>query len=241
MKLFFLQLVHHWKILLKDRAYVISFVVGLLVFFLGLSFVKAASAYKDSVIYEPVGDLLLNFLPTYNLEFLYSWGMYGIVLIIILYPFLFKQELAPFMFKTYGILLIVRSCFILLTDVGPPEGFYFDAGFGDNFIDEIMFRNDLFFSGHTSIPFLAFLLWKDTKFKWVMLFASITMGLTVLLMHVHYSIDVFAAFFITHGIYSLSDKIFNGLNVRFATRIKLYGFKAVKNRLKNIYEKSKYT
>ncbi len=239
MKIFFLQLVHHWRVLLKDRAYVISFIVGILVFAGGWFLVKTVSLYKDTVSYASVGDLLLNNLPTYDLRFVFSWGIYLIVLIIVLYPLLFKQEIAPFMFKTYGILLIVRACFILLTDIGPPAGFLFEDGFDGTLFKEISFKNDLFFSGHTAIPFLAFLLWKDTKFKWFMFAASLAMGATVLLMHVHYSIDVFAAFFITYGIYAISDKIFNGLNVRFATRIKIHGFKAVKDKLKNIYEASK--
>ena len=39
-----------------------------------------------------------------------------------------------------------------------------------------------------------------------MLASSIILGITVLLMHVHYSIDVFSAYFIVYGIYVLGNK-----------------------------------
>jgi hypothetical protein len=37
---------------------------------------------------------------------------------------------------------------------------------------------------------------------------SIILASTVLLMHVHYSIDVAAAYFITYGVYVLGNKMF---------------------------------
>jgi hypothetical protein len=38
-----------------------------------------------------------------------------------------------------------------------------------------------------------------------MLVSSIILAITVLLMHVHYSIDVLSAYFITYGVYKLSE------------------------------------
>jgi membrane-associated phospholipid phosphatase len=37
---------------------------------------------------------------------------------------------------------------------------------------------------------------------------SVLMAITVLLGHLHYSIDVFAAFFIAHGVFVVAKKIF---------------------------------
>jgi membrane-associated phospholipid phosphatase len=56
---------------------------------------------------------------------------------------------------------------------------------------------------------MALIFWNDSKFvRWISLIASITFGASVLLGHLHYSIDVFAAFFITYAIYHISQKFF---------------------------------
>ena len=59
----------------------------------------------------------------------------------------------------------------------------------------------------------------------------------MLLMHVHYSIDVFAAFFIAYGVYAFSDKVFNNLNIRFNRKIRVHGWKALQEKLKGMRER----
>jgi membrane-associated phospholipid phosphatase len=233
-KEFFLKFVHHWKVLLKDRAYLVSLILGFAVLAGALTVNYLVSFYQDSFNFASVGDFILDDIPTYNLDFLFRWGFYGVISMIVLYPVLFKPEIAPFVLKTYGILILVRSCFIVLTHVGPPAGFFYGDPSLFEELSVFRFKNDLFFSGHTSVPFLAFLLFKKSHFKWVMLLSSFVMGVTVLLMHVHYSIDVFAAFFIAYGIYGFSDKIFNNLNIRFRKRIKIHGWKAFQRRLNRL-------
>ncbi|MCL5009147.1 MAG: hypothetical protein M1400_02270, partial [Patescibacteria group bacterium] len=48
----------------------------------------------------------------------------------------------------------------------------------------------------------------DRLLRYVFLAASVVFGAAVLLGHLHYSIDVFSAFFITYGIYRIAVKIF---------------------------------
>ncbi|MDA1060694.1 MAG: phosphatase PAP2-related protein [bacterium] len=231
---------HHWKVLLKDPAYFASLLIGMSLLIAAYIVNFWASTYNDTQIYISVGDLIIDNIPVVNLHFLFTWGMYLLMVGIFAYPILFKPEIAPFCMKTFALLIFLRCGFILLTNIGPPAGFYYDGNYvGGNILSDFLFRNDLFFSGHTAYPFLAFLLFKETKIlKWFFLGGSIIMAVTVLFMHVHYSIDVFAAFFITYGIYSLSDKIFNKLNVRFSTRIRLHGWAAF-NKLKDFANKHK--
>lgn len=213
------RLFHHWRVLLKDRAYSISLFVGFLVLFGSLFIAFRASSYNDLSDYPSVGDIILNNIPAMDLNFLFDWGFAAVVTAISVYGLLYKPEKAPFILKTFGILILVRSCFILLTNIGPPVGFL--VGMEQDMNNLTFFRNDLFFSGHTSVPFLCYLMTSEGKvFKWFMLVSSFILGATVLLMHVHYSIDVFAAYFITYGVFALSNKIFNDLNVRFKNRIK---------------------
>ena len=72
-----------------------------------------------------------------------------------------------------------------------------------------MAGGDYFFSGHTGLPFLLTLLFWDNVFLRVLFFvSSIFFGVVVLLGHLHYSIDVLSAFFITYTIYHLSEAFF---------------------------------
>ena len=228
-----------WKILLSYRAFRVSIIVGALVLVGSYILTHFVSIYNDSSNYISVGDLILDNIPTYNLEFLFIWGIYFIVASIVFYVTVLRPEIVPFVMKTFGILFFVRCGFIILIHVGPPDGFFYESTFLQNIdpINNLVFKNDLFFSGHTSIPFMAFLLIQRGVFRWLMLAGSIIMGATVLLMHVHYCIDVFAAFFITHGIYSLSNKIFNDLNLKFTNRIINVKFVKIQEKFSNYRER----
>jgi membrane-associated phospholipid phosphatase len=86
---------------------------------------------------------------------------------------------------------------------------------GHSFIDgnELMSTfnvgSDFFFSGHTGLPFLiALIFWDNRLIRYISLSASILFGVSVLLGHLHYSIDVFAAFFITYSIFAIARRFF---------------------------------
>jgi hypothetical protein len=217
----------HWKELLKERDFLLSLLGGVALMLVAMFTNYFANSYIDSIATYPVGDLILDNIPTYNLNFFYTTGLLIITLAIIGYPLFFKPEIFPFGLKTFAAFLIIRSFFISLTHLGVPPGFFelnqplIDAA---NRIEPGLFRfvyvNDLFFSGHTAAPFLAFLIFRETTFRYFFLISSFIMGATVLLMHVHYSIDVFSAYFITYTIYVVSDNIFNKLNENFRKVVK---------------------
>src|SRR3989338_5613172 len=117
---------HHWKVLLSDHAFKVSLFVG--VCFLTSSYVVdyLASVYSDAQKYISVGDLILDNIPTFNLEFSFTWVMYALMVLIFVYPIFFKPEIVPFTLKTFALLIMFRAGFILLTNLGPPVGFFYD-------------------------------------------------------------------------------------------------------------------
>jgi hypothetical protein len=77
----------------------------------------------------------------------------------------------------------------------------------------MFFDNELFFSGHTGIPFLYFLICRSPSWgRYLYLACSIAMGVCVLLTHNHYAIDVLGAYFMTYSIHALSRRLLHRLD-----------------------------
>jgi len=55
---------------------------------------------------------------------------------------------------------------------------------------------------------MALLFWENKYLKLFFIACSITAAIAVILGHLHYTIDVFSAFFITYGVYYLSRRFF---------------------------------
>ena len=86
----------------------------------------------------------------------------------------------------------------------------------NSIINKVSFGSDLFFSGHTGLPFLlALIWWRELPFRLVFLSFSFFFAIVVLLGHMHYSIDVLGAFFITYTIFHLLEKFFKKDRVVF--------------------------
>ncbi len=209
--------IHRWVVLLKEKKYRISLLAGFLLMFLALYVNIELSQLTSTFQVLAVGDLILDHIPTYNLNFIYTFGAYLVILTTIIYPLIFKPEFAPFALKTFSFFVIIRAFFINLTHIGPHVNMVKIHGTDTFFLNNFFYENDFFFSAHTGIPFLAFLIFyrENKPLSYFFLVASFVMGTTVLLMHLHYSIDVFGAFFITYSIYKVSDQIFNKLYLSF--------------------------
>lgn len=168
-------------------------------------------SYTGSYVEKTQGvsapDLILDYTPTLDLDAIFIYGILIIVALLFIYPLFFRVKELHKVISQFSLLVMVRSVFITFTHLQVPlNALKFDLPYLLSFLD---FKNDLFFSGHTAIPFLGFLLFRDKKIKYFFLAASIFMGTTVLLMHVHYTIDVFSAFFITYGTFKIGEWFFS--------------------------------
>jgi hypothetical protein len=149
-----------------------------------------------------VNDLILDHIGPFNLGFLYVWGYTFLFLAIFIYPIFFHIRTLHIVISNFSLLVMLRAVFVLLTHLQTPHDAII-VNFPGIF-EKLSFQNDMFFSGHTAIPFLGFLMYKK-KIRYMFLFGSVIMGSVVLLMHVHYSIDVFGAFFMTYGSYKIGN------------------------------------
>lgn len=146
-------------------------------------------------------DLLLNILPYYNDVFLFVWGFFAFVIIVVLNELFFAREQLPYIFWMYAAFITLRCFFVILTPLNtPPDDGVIPNDFLYNHLGVYLTAHyDLFFSSHTSMPFLGFLIIKQPITRFLLLGFSILLASVVLLGRYHYSIDVFAAFFVTYA------------------------------------------
>jgi hypothetical protein len=203
----------------KDRTYLKSF--GLAFLFLFLSFVinYYASIYATQSISNSVADIVLSNIPVYNVAAIFLFGPLVYWLIFSVYM-LWNPATIPFALKSIALFVVVRSLFISLTHLGPfPDEVslaaatnrlsdLWDVHANPNFL-AFGSGGDLFFSGHTGLPFLMSLIfWTNKRLRVFGVITAVFFGVIVLLGHLHYTIDVLSAFFITYGVFHISGRIF---------------------------------
>jgi PAP2 superfamily C-terminal len=176
------------------------------ILFIGSVFVTHfASKYAEIRAGNHVEDIILSNTRVYNFEILFVHGAIMLSLFVVALCFRFRKTV-PFVLKTVSFFIIIRALFVMMTHIGPyPRKLELES----NLLTFITSGNDLFFSGHTGLPFLvALIFWSHLYIRTLFLFASGVFGVIVLLAHLHYTIDVFAAFFITYSIYHIALKLF---------------------------------
>ena len=191
----------------KNKDFIINVLAG--VFLLVASMIIGAYAghYATESASNPVTDIILNNVPVFDVDGIF---LYGPLIFWLFVTFLFLKEpkRIPFILKSVALFVLIRSLFVTLTHIGPfPDQSIIHGP--QNFFESLMFGGDLFFSGHTGLPFLLALIFAKDK-RLLVLFTAIAIffGIVVLLGHLHYSIDVLAAFFITYTIYHIACWLF---------------------------------
>ena len=196
-----------WAVVIKDNKNKIFFALILLIVATLFDFAAGDYLTDHAGSYVSVSDLILNNFGPYDLSFIFVWLFIIVIAIFFLYPLVFNPKKLHYSISMFSFLLIVRSVFIMFTHLRVPSDAI--AVSFPSIIQFLNFQNDLFFSGHVGVSFLGFLVFRNENkiLSYFMLASSIILGVVVLLMHVHYSIDVFSAFFITYGVYVIGNKL----------------------------------
>ena len=195
-----------WMNVLRKKDYNKSLIFSILFLLSSIYINFIAGTYATEKASLPVTDIILSNIRVFDVDLFFIWGpiiLFAIVLLICLY----HPRKIPFVVNSIALFTVIRSIFISLTHLGPfPTQ---SIAVSSNFINKFTFGGDLFFSGHTGIPFLmALIFWYYKPLRYFFLIYSLFMGTVVLLGHYHYSIDVLAAFFISYSIYHIALKIF---------------------------------
>jgi hypothetical protein len=194
-----------YRMLFGDKAFLHSLGLSVGIFAASAIAVFHAVSYATVHASNPVTDLVLSNIRPINVRFLFVYGTFTefVVLTVLLVA---RPNRLPFALKGIGMFLLMRALFITLTHVAP---FPIDPQKPAPIFNSIFFGGDLFFSGHTGLPFFgALAFWNIRALRYFYLASTAFFGVVVLLGHYHYSIDVMAALFIAYGVFQLSVWLF---------------------------------
>ncbi|OGI71347.1 hypothetical protein A3B84_00580 [Candidatus Nomurabacteria bacterium RIFCSPHIGHO2_02_FULL_35_13] len=210
--------VQKWKYIMQDKKFITSLVVGFLFLILSLIINYLAGTYATKEASLSVTDIILSNIPVFDVDNIFIYGSL-VFWIFTTLTLLYNPKKIPFSLKAVALFIIIRSVFISLTHLGPfPTQINIDSV---GFFSKLIFDGDLFFSGHTGLPFLmALTFWQEKTLRYIFIISSIVFGLIVLMGHLHYSIDVLGAFFITYTIFHIAEFLFKKDRLFFYSEIK---------------------
>jgi membrane-associated phospholipid phosphatase len=144
-------------------------------------------------------DPLLNLFTPID----FTWVIFGLIyagLIIAIFFFIKDPYLLLTALQSYLVLVIFRSAAMYLLPLNPPADMIpLNDPFVQIFGSGEILTKDLFFSGHTATLFLLFIVANKRILKVIFLSFAVIVGISVILQHVHYSIDVFTAPFFSYS------------------------------------------
>ena len=199
------SLKNKYKLHFGHSGFLASFAFSILLLALALVVNFYAGVYATEKASNSVTDIVLSNIRVYDVDGIFVYGSI-ILWIFVSLLLLLNPGKIPFTVKSIALFVLIRSVFISITHIGPfPTQIAIDS----NLLNKFSFAGDLFFSAHVGLPFLlALVFWDDLRLRILFIVSAIIFAAVVLLAHLHYSIDVLAAFFITFTIYRIAEMIF---------------------------------
>lgn len=202
------ELARRYRHVAVQQEFRMSVLFSVLLFAASVAVVYYAIGYATEHASSPVTDIILSNTPAFDVDGLFFYGTLGLVAFITLLLLAHPKRI-PFTLHAMALLYFIRAAFISMTHIGLfPIATANSANFGLG-LSHFLFGGDLFFSGHTALAFLlALIFWKQKNIRYIFLAWSLYMAAVVLLGHLHYTIDVASAFFITYTIYCVAEWLF---------------------------------
>ncbi len=178
----------------------------ILLLFSTVTFYRWLEVQKEGVILD---DVFLRFIPALDVSMPIAILEASVFILCILRS-VTNPNLAITILFALALQFSFRLVTIDLTRFLPPPGLVeLKDPFGSMAFHSRYITRDLFYSGHTSSQFIFYLCARKKYDRYYMLFTTITIGIMVLIQHVHYTIDVVSAPFFAFACYFISVKALN--------------------------------
>ncbi|MDE2071506.1 MAG: hypothetical protein KGI70_02105 [Patescibacteria group bacterium] len=200
-----------------ERHFRFSLPISLAMFIVSMVVNSLAIDFATDHASSSVTDIILSNIPIVHVDYLFVYGTFVVIALTALFVLPYPNRI-PFALYATTLFFFIRSAFVTMTHIAPFAA-YISPDFGQT-INNMFFGADLFFSGHTGLPFLGVLVfWHKPAIRNFYFFVTIFFATIVLLGHLHYTIDVFSAFFITYGIFHIAQWLFPAAWARFETTL----------------------
>jgi len=207
-----------WKNIFSNKLLLWEFILStallaILLFILThfLNYIEARSGATFS-------DPILNLFKPIDLTWLIFITIYGSLITALVY-LIRKPLLLIKGIQLYSLMVFIRMVAMYLLPLEPPSDMItLIDPFVEYFGTGSTLTKDLFFSGHTATLFILFLVCENHVLKTIFLAATIIIAVSVILQHVHYTIDVFSALFFSFAIFKILGYVRNGFLKHFGNR-----------------------
>lgn len=150
-----------------------------------------------------LNDWVLAAIPPHNV----SWAIFTIIWGLGLFA-IWRAIEKPTIYITYiwtlFFVTVLRVLAISLVALDPPRGLIaLTDPITGIFYGESNITRDLFFSGHTSVLYIIYLCLERKTDKLIALCATFVAVVLLLVQHVHYTVDIIAAFIVVYPVYRI--------------------------------------
>lgn len=203
-----------WKKSLSQKIFRMEFAFSLVILVIVLFCLSDFLQYVELRTGVVLNDPILKLFKPINITW-FTFGLIYFSIILVIITLIKDPEQLLFAIQCYIMMILIRIIMMFLLPLNPPQNM---IALNDPFVQFFgtgkTLTKDLFFSGHTATLFLFFLVVKKKIIKSVFLIFTVFIGISVLLQHVHYTIDVAAAPFFAYSSFRIikivkRDKKFN--------------------------------
>lgn len=201
------ELIYSWTEAFKDRKFKATFLISLFIIVVIIVFyTKFLNFVENREGFSFDDPILIRFNPidlTWIIfSLLYAALLWGIFKLIRL-PAALTETI-----QVYTVMMIFRIFAMYLAPFEPPITMIpLKDPFVEFFGTGQLLTKDLFFSGHTATMLILFLTAESRRDKILFFLITIAIAVLVLVQHVHYTIDVIAAFPFTYCSYAFVKRI----------------------------------
>lgn len=191
----------NWKDFFSNKKNRIELIISLILLTITLTGLANFVNYIEIRTGFILSDPILNLFNPIDLTWI-TFGLIYLSLIFAIVTLLKNPQRFLFALQLYTSMTVVRMIAMFLLPLEPPEKMILlKDPFVEFFGTGQTLTKDLFFSGHTATLFIMFLVSEHKTIKIIFLVITIIVAFCVLLQHVHYTIDVFAAILFTYACY----------------------------------------